>query len=113
MSTKSMKSLMVKNQKENRMQLEKIASNLGFKKISVGHSREQEEVAEFTANTLRSQIDTKIFAKSKVDKDLVSLAKAQYKAGRNTTGARDLKSEMLTVITKSRVPNWNIVLKIS
>lgn len=70
-----MKANMAKNQKTNRMVLDKLSTNIGFKKINVGYTKEQEEVAAFTANTVRKPIDTSVFIKSKEEKKLIKEVK--------------------------------------
>lgn len=113
MSTKSMKSLMVKNQKENRMKLEKVINNMGFKKVSEGNSHLQDEVAAYTANTLREPIDQALFFKTKKEQLAVTSAKITYKATKHTKASQELRNEMLSIITKGKTPNWNIVLKVA
>lgn len=79
MSTKSMKANMSRNQKANRMVLDKLSTNIGFKKINVGYTKEQEELSTFTANTIRQPIDTSVFVKSKEERKLIKLIRKDLK----------------------------------
>lgn len=79
MSARSLKRNMVLNQKINNHKLSKLSNNLSFKEIRVGATKDQEEVAVNTQNTLRSEVDRTIFMKSDADKEFVKVMKVRTK----------------------------------
>lgn len=113
MSKQTMKNKMSINQKDNRMKLEKYSTT--YKKVknkseetNSNLTREQEEVANFTKNTLRSRISTTWFEKNKIEIDMVKSAKVNNKHSINTP----LRNEYLSIIAKSN-PRFNVKLIIA
>ena len=80
MSTKSMKANMLKNQKSNRLTLEKISKNIGFNRLPNDHTRLQEELASFTAkNNLSVPVNQSVFQKTSFEKEQLKSLKSSHK----------------------------------
>lgn len=113
MSTKSMKRNMSVNQKVNRMKLEKVVNFMGYKESKPDFHHKQEELQDLTNSyNLIDKDYSKIFSKTNKGKEELSSNKASYKANKNSPRAKELRNEILSIITKSKAPNWDsIILK--